>query len=153
MTTKFTRDEIASRLDITDPFLMIDDFEVIEPGRLARATKELTKEDWFFDCHLPKSQVMPATLQTEGMLQSLVLLIYAAENHGEHRSFVTNISVNLISAAEPGQKIIYEARLKSFRRGIAKGEVTSTADGKTLCKGEFSYASPHLMTLPTAQGN
>lgn len=131
---------------------MIDRFEIVESGRLARATKDLTDQDWFFDCHLPKSRVMPATLQIEGMLQTLVLLIYDQHPHGDHRSFVTDVAVKLISAATPGQSIVYQAELQSARRGIAKGIVTGTSGGRLLCRGEFRYASPHLMVLPADAG-
>ena len=144
-----SRAEISAKLDITDPFLMIDSFRMGDDGATAFATKDLQSEDWFFDCHLPGEQVMPATLQIEGMLQTLVLLIYAAKDHGAKRSFVTDINAKLLSAATPGLSITYEASLKSFRRGIAKGEVIGTSEGKVLCRGEFGYASPHLMAVPT----
>jgi len=148
MLRTLSRDEIASWLDITDPFLMIDSFEEVEAGRRARAEKNLKSEDWFFTCHLPRSRVMPATLQIEGMLQTLVLLIYTAVDHGVNRSFVTNIDVKCLSAAEPGHTIRYDAELIDFRRGIAKGAVTGTSDGAVLCRGEFRYASPHLLAVP-----
>ena len=148
MGEKLERAEISRRLDITDPFLMIDSFEETEPGKRARATKKLSEKDWFFDCHLPRSRVMPATLQIEGMLQTMVLLIYAAADHGEHRSFVTNVDVRLVAAGIPDQTITYEATLTAFKRGIAKGEVTGSAEGSVVCRGAFTYASPHLMAIP-----
>lgn len=147
MTHKITHDEIADRLDITPPFLMIDEFEEIEKGKKAKGTKHLNSEDWFFKCHLPKSQAMPATLQTEGMLQTLVLLIYCKYPHGEHRSFITDSKVKFIATPEINHTIIYEAELLSFRRGIAKGKVTGICNNHKICTGEFTYASPHLMVF------
>ncbi|MQX38210.1 3-hydroxyacyl-ACP dehydratase FabZ family protein [Roseospira navarrensis] len=149
MTASLSRAQIASRLDITDPFLMIDTFEEIEPGRRARATLALAPDAWFFGCHLPASQVMPATLQIEGMLQTLVLLIYAAQDHGVNRSYVTSVNVQLAAAGTPGQTVTFEAELSAFRRGIATGEVAAAAGGRTLSRGSFRYASPHLMAMPT----
>ncbi|MBB4314666.1 3-hydroxyacyl-ACP dehydratase FabZ family protein [Roseospira marina] len=148
MPQPMSRADIASRLDITDPFLMIDTFETLEPGRRARATKELHSNAWFFACHLPALQVMPATLQLEGMLQTLVLLIYAAGDHGAHRAYVTNVKSQLSATATPGQTITFDAELSAFRRGIATGTVTTTANGVHLSRGEFRYASPHLMAAP-----
>lgn len=144
-----SREDIAERLDITDPFLMIDTFEVTEPGAAARATRSLDSGDWYFAAHLPREQVMPATLQIEGMLQTLVLLIYDAVEHGAHRAFITHVDVKLVSAAKPEHDIVYDARLISFRRGIARGEVTGSSDGQPLCRGAFTYASPHLMGAPS----
>lgn len=151
MGEKLSRDEISKRLDITDPFLMIDEFEEVDAGKSARSIKYLGDQEWFFDCHLPKSQVMPATLQLEGMLQTLVLLIYSAADHGDEPAYITDMKVKQIAAAKPSQNINYEAELTSFRRGIAKGIVRGESDGKVICRGEFSYASPHLMALPSAK--
>lgn len=145
---KLAREEIAKLLDITDPFLMIDQFEIIEQGKQALATKILGKDDWYFQSHLPKSQVMPATLQIEGMLQTLVLLIYKSIEHGEHRAFINDIQVKLLAPVTPKSNIDYHATLLSTRRGITKGEVIGRSDAKMVCKGEFAYASPHLMALP-----
>ena len=58
-----TAEQISTALDITAPFLMIDNYELIEKGKTAIATKSISVDDWFFECHLPKSGVMPGTLQ------------------------------------------------------------------------------------------
>lgn len=135
-------------LDIQPPYLMIDSFEIIEKGAKAKALKKLTDADWFFSCHLPKTQIMPATLQIEGMLQTLVLLIYASVEHGDQRAFITDIQVKILSAAVPEQDIEYEAELLSSKRGVSKGTVVGRSLGKVVCKGSFTYASPHLMIVP-----
>ncbi len=147
MTKKLDQAEISKRLDIAEPFLMIDEFEEVTPGETAIGTKKLSGDEWFFDCHLPKDKAMPATLQIEGMLQTLVLLIYSKEPHGEHRSFITDTSAKLLSPPEPPHDITYKAELLSFRRGIAKGKVTGHCNDKEICHGEFTYASPHLMVF------
>jgi len=91
---------------------------------------------------------MPATLLTEGMLQTMVLLIYSSHEHNNQPALITDINVKQFSSARPDQEIIFKAELLSFRRGISKGEVTSMADGELLSRGKFTYASPHLMILP-----
>lgn len=149
MTLKLNRQEISEKLDITDPFLMIDDFEEIIPGKTARAIKNLQPENWFFNCHMPKSQLMPATLQIECMLQTLVLLIYSAQEHGDNKSFIHDVKVKLFSPVKPeNHNITFYATLNSFRRGIAIGEVVGKSNGIKICHGKFSYASPHLFILP-----
>jgi len=149
MTQLYKNQYISKILGITEPFLMIDQFDLIKKGKSGIAIKKLSNSDWFFSCHLPKYQVMPATLLTEGMLQTMVLLIYLSYEHNDEPALVTDIKVKQFSSAKPNQEIVFDAQLKSFRRGISKGEVACTADGKLLCRGEFSYASPHLMLIPT----
>ncbi|HCV01472.1 MAG TPA: hypothetical protein DG048_02405 [Pseudoalteromonas sp.] len=147
---KKTLDQISLVLDITSPFLMIDNYELIERKKSALATKSISESDWFFGCHLPKSRIMPGTLLTEGMLQTLALLIYDSFDHGEHRTFVNDINVKLTKSvtASDFSSLRYEALILSMRRGICKGEVTGSSDGTVICSGVFSYVSPHLMTLP-----
>ncbi|RZG08256.1 hypothetical protein EXT48_04000 [Pseudoalteromonas sp. CO348] len=145
-----TAEQISTALNITAPFLMIDNYELIEKGKTAIATKSISVDDWFFECHLPKSGVMPGTLQIEGMLQTLVLLIYDSFEHGEHRAYVNNINVKLMKAVTVTtcSELRYEATILSMRRGICKGEVIALCDGTKICAGTFSYASPHLMAVP-----
>ncbi len=148
--SKKTKEQISAQLDITDPFLMIDNFTLIEKGVNATASKFISPDNWFFKSHLPKSGVMPGTLQIEGMLQTLVLLIYDSFEHAEHRAFVNDMKVKLTSAITCSEctEIRYEATLLSMRRGISKGAVVGYCGNKKMCVGEFSYASPHLMVIP-----
>ncbi|NVK17391.1 MAG: hypothetical protein HWE30_01705 [Methylocystaceae bacterium] len=150
MTHTIEKKDLSHLLDITDPFLMIDEFEVQDEGKTAKARKLIKNDEWFFDCHLPKERVMPATLQIEGMLQTLVSLIYLTYDHGEARAFITDINVKLLSSVFPTEDIIFEAELISHKRGITKGKVIGTCNSKTLCRGEFTYASPSLMPTPVS---
>ena len=127
---------------------MIDCFKLSDDGSLGYGKKSLTAQDWFFNCHLQSQMVMPATLQIEGMLQTMVMLIYQTVEHGKARSFITDIDVKVLNAAKPGIDIEYEAKILRFRRGIFKGEVTGKTNESIICKGVFSYASPHLMSAP-----
>ncbi len=141
-------DLLSGALEIKAPFLMIDSFKLSENGKVGYGLKRLTPGDWFFDCHLKSQMVMPATLQIEGMLQTMVMLIYQSVEHGTARSFITDIDVKLLNAAKPGISIEYEAKILRSGRGIFKGEVTGKSNDLTICKGAFSYASPHLMIMP-----
>ncbi|TMO57474.1 3-hydroxyacyl-ACP dehydratase FabZ family protein [Pseudoalteromonas phenolica] len=147
---KKNKADLSELLDIQDPFLMIDAYELIEAGQSAIGVKHLDAQDWFFQCHLPKSGVMPGTMQIEGMLQTLVLLIYDSFPHGENRALVNEIKVKLLSTitVKSSTEIKYEARIISMRRGICKGEVKGFREGELICSGEFTYASPHLMATP-----
>ena len=74
MIKVFEGDLLSKALEITEPFLMIDSFRLMENGSVGYGSKNLTAEEWFFNCHLPSQMVMPATLQIEGMLQTMVTM-------------------------------------------------------------------------------
>lgn len=142
--SNISKNEISTYLDITEPFLMIDSINEMVPGKSAQSSKQLKKNEWFFNCHLLKSRVMPATLLIEGMLQTFVLLIYATEAHKENYAYITNIDVKIISSVLPEQKIHYHANILSSKRGITKGTAFGEVKDKIVCEGKFEYASPHL---------
>lgn len=147
---KLNVDEIAQYLEITPPFLMIDYVDEIIPGKSARGIKNLREDDWFFKCHLQRELAMPGTLQIEAMLQTLVLTIYTMEGHKGKFSYITNIGTKLFSKVSPGNQLVLDANLLSYKRGMAKGVAEGRVDGAKVCQGEFTFISPH--DIPCPQG-
>jgi len=145
---KFNEQVISEELAISSPFLLISNIEVNVSSKLARSSKKLYETDWFFSCHLPNNQLMPATLITECMLQTLVFLIYQVEPHGVERAFITNIDVRVFRKVVPGDLLTLSAKLIFSRRGITNGEVEIFVGDQLTAKGCFRYASPHLMVSP-----
>ncbi len=141
-------DQIIEYLEINTPFLMIDYVQEIIPGVSAHGVKKLTKDDWFFKCHLQRELVMPGTLQIEAMLQTLVLTIYTMEGHKGKLSYISNINTKLFSKILPNNQFNIHADLLSYKRGIAKGVAVGKINDAKVCQGEFTFASPHDMPRP-----
>ena len=141
-------DQITEYLEITNPFLMIDYVQEIIPGVSAHGVKKLTEDDWFFKCHLQRELVMPATLQIEAMLQTLVLTIYTMEGHKGKFSYISNINTKLFSKITPNNQFNIHADLLSYKRGITKGVAVGKINNTKVCQGEFIFASPHDMPRP-----
>ncbi len=144
-------DEIMDYLEITPPFLMIDYVEQLIPGKSCHGVKKLKQDDWFFNCHLEREQLMPGALQIEAMLQTLVLTIYSMDGHKGKLSFVTDISTKLLSKVSPDSQLDIYADLLSYKRGITKGIVKTKINNVKVCQGEFTLISPHDMPTPKAQ--
>ena len=143
------RNEISKQLDIKDPFLMIDEIRIDISLNKAKSLKLLNKKEWFFLSHMTKYPVMPATLQMEGMLQTLVLLIYNVPENKSYRSFIVDAKTKFHSKVFSQSFINYHAELIHNRRGIFKGLVVGKYHDEKICEGEFTYASPDLMHLPS----
>ena len=140
--------QITGYLEIFPPFLMIDYVQEIIPGVSAHGVKKLTKDDWFFKCHLQRELVMPGTLQIEAMLQTLVLTIYTMEGHKGKFSYISNINTKLFSKISPNNRFVIHADLISYKRGIANGVAVGKINNVKVCQGEFTLISPHDMPLP-----
>ena len=141
-------DQIIEYLEITPPFLMIDYIKEIIPGKSAHGVKILSKDDWFFKCHLQREMVMPGTLQVEAMLQTLVLTIYTMEGHKGKYSYISNINTKLLSKISHGNPFFIYADLLSYKRGIAKGVAVGKINDVKVCQGEFILVSPHEVIVP-----
>jgi 3-hydroxymyristoyl/3-hydroxydecanoyl-(acyl carrier protein) dehydratase len=139
-----TKKQIEKYLQISDPFLMIDIGRDIIPGKSANSIKYLDN-DWFFECHLKKENVMPGTLQIEAMLQTLILALYTLDIHADKLAFVTEIKTNLYSKVTKESQLCIFSELKTFNRGIAFGVAYGMCGEKIVCKGEFKLISPHLI--------
>lgn len=148
---EFTSKEISDLLEIMPPFLMLDRLVVTPAKELrdwrAEGFKQLNSTDWFFSSHLPSTQTMPATLISEGMLQTLVSLIYCCVDHGINRSLITHLKLQIKRSAKPSELLNFKAHLISNRHGILKGEVVVLTNKKEIAIGEFQYASPHIMLI------
>ena len=141
--------EISKKLDIYEPFLMIDKININISEKVAKSKKFLSQESWFFKCHIPNEQIMPATLIVEGMLQTMALLIYECLDHDYQKTFIVDIKSKIISKVKPSDKLItYQAYLLSTKRGISKGKVEAVTNSQKKAEGIFIYASPKLMSLP-----
>lgn len=66
------------------PFLLIDRILECEPGKMARARKNVTINEPFFQGHFPGKPVMPGVLLIEAMAQAgAVAMLSLEENKGK----------------------------------------------------------------------
>jgi 3-hydroxyacyl-[acyl-carrier-protein] dehydratase len=143
-----SKTKISNILNITEPFLFIDRIDSLILGQSATGHMKLSSEDWFFKSHLPKESAMPGTLLSEAMLQTLATVIYSIEGHQGKPSFVTEIKTNFFLKVSPGEDLRIDAKLISFKRGIARGYATGMQGVRKVCSGEFTYVSPHAIPHP-----
>ncbi len=141
---KLSRSEISNILNITDPFLMIDEVLQLETGVSAHSIKHISSEDWYLKCHLPDFVAMPGTLLTESMLQTMVLVIYSLLDNSKKTAFVTDLNVKFLANVNPPEDIHIKAKLDSFNRGLAVGHAKVLSGTKIICRGKFKYVCPHL---------
>ena len=147
------RNAISDQLEIKDPFLLIDEINIDLKSNKAISLKFLNKEDWYYSCHIPSEPIMPATLQIEGMLQTLVMLIYKSTDHKLSRSFIVEAKTKFHTKVYRQPLINYLAELKFNKRGVFKGTVIGQYRKEKICEGTFTYASPELMKVPIIKIN
>ncbi|WP_022761377.1 3-hydroxyacyl-ACP dehydratase FabZ family protein [Butyrivibrio sp. AD3002] len=120
--------EIYSLIPNRYPFMILHSLEV--GNNCAEAEIVLKEDDWFFECHYPGNPILPLTLLLESMTQTFSATFLKAEETEDGSKFeipvISSIGpLRMTKSAGPGDVIRIEAKLGSFKRGIAKGVCTA----------------------------
>ncbi len=67
---KFKINDIIKILPHRYPFILLDSLEIIEPGKLLTALKNVTINEPFFRGHFPGQPIMPGVLSLEVLCQA-----------------------------------------------------------------------------------
>ena len=128
------------------PYLLVDIVEEVIPGVSAKGYKNLSINDWFFDCHFPGDPNMPGMLQIEAMVQLSALTILTLDgNKGEVAYLSSASNLKWSRKVVPGDRLDMETKLVSFKRGIARNTGGGSVNGELTCKADFTLILPHIM--------
>ena len=123
------------------PFLLIDTVEELEPGVKAVAKKNVTFNEPFFTGHFPGNPIMPGVLITESLAQAgAIAILSMEENKGKNALFGGIDKMKFKKMVVPGDKLKLEVKIIKRKGPIGIGEAIATVDGKTVAKGELTFA-------------
>lgn len=122
------------------PYLFFDKVTEVVPSLKCTGVKNLCQNEWFFPVHFPGDPCMPGYLQAEALTQVCALTILTLDgNKGKQVLLLSCDNLRLFQKARPGDVMILETELISYRHGIAKGKGIATVDGKKVCSCEFTF--------------
>lgn len=127
------------------PYLMIDYVDEVIPGVSAKGYKNLSLNEWFFPGHFPGEPNMPGALMLESLAQMLTIAITTLPgNKGKTTRF---LSANLIFKKQilPGDKMIIETEVISWKRGILKGKGIAYTNGTIATEAEMVITIPDIL--------
>lgn len=134
------------------PLLFIDYVDVAEPGVMAKGRKCFSYNEWFFPAHFEDEPNVPGFVQIEALTQMfLMTFLTLPENVGKKTAFI-NVNSSFKKKIIPGDVLEIEAKLKSYRRGLAKGTAFGTIKGEIACSADFIIAIPDVMKQFTPNG-
>lgn len=123
------------------PFLLVDKVLEIEEGKRAVGIKNVTANEPFFQGHFPGNPIMPGVLIVESLAQvGAVMLLSLPENKGKLGVFTGINSMKFRRQVVPGDTLLLEAELVTYRHGMGKANVKATVDGSIAAAGEISFA-------------
>jgi len=129
------------------PMLFLDRITEAVPGEYAKGFKNFSYNEWFFPTHYEDDPNVPGFIQVEALVQVFLMTFLTLDEYrGMKTSFVSIDKVKFRRKIIPGDKLEMTAVLKSFRRGIASGLVTSSVDGSDAASAEFVVCIPEILS-------
>lgn len=127
------------------PFLLIDKILDLDVEKKIIGLKNVTYNEPFFQGHFPNKRVMPGVLIVEAMAQcGFILLMNTMEEPEKKMAYFASIDkVKFRKPVVPGDQLIFEMEIVSYRRGIGKiaGKAyKNMIGGELACQGEFMAA-------------
>jgi len=127
------------------PFLMIDYVTDVEPGVHAKGYKNLSNNEWYFPVHFPGGPNMPGALQLEAMAQMLTVALTTKEGLEGKVTHALEHKVRFRKEVLPGEQLVIEANIISWRRGICKGKAIGYTNGEVACEAEMLITIPDIL--------
>lgn len=133
--------EIKNYLRIEYPLLMVDYADEVYPGKSSKAIKNLTNNEWFFQCHFPGNPVMPGTLEIESIFQTAALAIHTLPGNKEKTSYLVRADkLMYLGFARPGDVLRIETFIQRWKYGVGKGYGEIYVRDKVICRLNFVLA-------------
>jgi 3-hydroxyacyl-[acyl-carrier-protein] dehydratase len=109
------------------PRLLVDRMLEHEPGLRARALKNVTVNEPFFQGHFPGYPVMPGVLVIEALVQLSAVL---ARDHGLALDISGISSARFKRQVAPGDRLMLESRMDPVVDGTGRFAVQASVDGE-----------------------
>jgi 3-hydroxyacyl-[acyl-carrier-protein] dehydratase len=127
------------------PMLFLDQVTECVPLKYAKGYKLFSYDEWYFHGYESLNYKVWSSVQIEAMTQLFLMTFLTAD---ENKGYVTASNkfenVQFIKDIKPGQKLNLEARLDSFRHGIARGIVYGEINGLKVCSLEATIVVPDI---------
>jgi 3-hydroxyacyl-[acyl-carrier-protein] dehydratase len=116
------------------PRLLVDRIMEHEPGLRARALKNVTVNEPFFQGHFPGYPVMPGVLVIEALVQLSALL---ARDHGLALDISGIAGARFKRQVAPGDQLILESRMEPAAENAGTFVVQATVEGELAAEAHL----------------
>ncbi|ASK27227.1 3-hydroxyacyl-ACP dehydratase FabZ [Neisseria chenwenguii] len=125
------------------PFLQLDRIIAFESMKTLSAIKNVSANEPQFQGHFPCLPTMPGVLIVEGMAQACGALAIISNGGREENEFFFFAGIDdarFKRQVLPGDRLIYEVELLTFKRGIGKFQAYAKVDGQIAAEAVIMCA-------------
>ncbi len=141
MKAPLARGQIEEILPHRDPFLLLDEVTLIEPGVRVVARKRVREDEWYLAGHFPHRPIMPGVLMVEAMAQAGAVAVLSEErNRGKLALFAGIDDVRFKRIVEPGDELEVTCELERVRGPVGRGKARATVDRDLAVRGTLTFA-------------
>jgi 3-hydroxyacyl-[acyl-carrier-protein] dehydratase len=127
------------------PVLLIDQVVDVVPGKSAHGIKCFSYNEWFFPGHFDDEPNVPGFVQLECLVQTFIMTFLCLDAYrGMKTNFASIDNVKFRRKIIPGETLLIDAELRSFKRGLATGTASSSVRGEPACSAEFVVTVPEV---------
>jgi 3-hydroxyacyl-[acyl-carrier-protein] dehydratase len=120
---KLSKGDIERILPQREPFLFVDEITDLVPGESVTGKKTFTGKEDFFKGHFPQMPIVPGVILMEFAGQvSAFMILTVPKNRNLFGFFAGVDKFRFLKKVVPGQTLIVESRLISFRHNVARSE-------------------------------
>jgi len=127
-------------------FRMVDRIISFQPKRSIRGTKVVSFEEYQLKSAFADESHLPETLIMEGLFQLGNWLIMLSSDFSQIGLLVRTNQVQFLEALRPGQSLLMEVEVRSYRSEGIVFDGRAFADQKTVVTGKGCLAKPVELT-------
>ena len=124
------------------PLLFLDRITECVPGEYAKGFKNFTNNEWFFPKHYVGHPIVPAAVQNEAMSQMLTVALLTSLDVDNIDVEARTWNATFFREIVPGDRLELEAHVESYKRGVCKGNVVGSLDGKVCSELKATIIVP-----------
>lgn len=145
---KLFKGDIERILRQREPFLFVDEITDLVPGESVTGKKTFTGEEFFFKEHFPQMPLVPGVILMELAGQVSTFLILTAPKNGNLFGFFAGVDkFRFLKKVVPGQTLIVESKLISFRHNVARSESKIYSNDSLVAEGVIAAVFVENETL------
>ena len=137
---KLDTEDIKKLIPHREPFLFIDNCEIIIPGEHGKSEKYFSSNEYFFKGHFPNNPIVPGVIIIEAMAQTAGIVVSYKLKEFKEKS-VLFMSVNKAKFRKPirpDEKVSFEVKFINSVRSVYKFEGNCYRGDIKVSEAEFS---------------